>query len=73
MDVALLFLVLAAACLCGIVAASLSSHPAKDAMFGLGFYLGPLGILIAVNAGIGHQLHRHQATDVNPNPSLKEN
>ena len=55
MDAALLVILLAFAVIMGIVASSLSRHPSSEGMFWLGFFLGPIGILIAVAAGIGHQ------------------
>jgi len=51
--------------LCGFAAQGLSKHPSSSGMFLLGFFLGPIGILIAVVAGLGYPpkqqwQHQHQ-------------
>jgi hypothetical protein len=56
MDGSIVVIVLAVAFVMGIVAGNLSNHPSTEGMFWLGFFLGPIGILIAVVAGIGHPL-----------------
>ena len=54
MDGSVIVIVLAVAFVMGIVAGNLSNHPSADGMFWLGFFLGPIGILIAVVAGLGY-------------------
>ena len=60
MDESLLVILLAFAVVMGIVAANLSNHPSAEGMFMLGFFLGPIGILIAVVAGVGHSPKQRQ-------------
>ena len=45
---------------CGFVAQGVSNHPSSGVMFLLGFFLGPIGILIAAVAGVGHQPQQQQ-------------
>ena len=55
---AITYLLLSA--LCGFAAQGLSKHPSSSGMFLLGFFLGPIGILIAVVAGLGYPPKQQQ-------------
>ena len=45
---------------CGLAAQGLSRHPSSGGMFALGFLLGPIGVLIAVVAGLGYPPKQQQ-------------
>ena len=61
---AITYLLLSA--LCGFAAQGLSKHPSSSGMFLLGFFLGPIGILIAVVAGLGYPPKQRQQWQQQP-------